>query len=108
MPSKNIYKIDVAETYYHVYARGGSRQKVFLDARDYRYFLGLFERYLSSEPKIKKTGAVYPHYSGEVELLVYCLMQNHFHLLLYQVEQGAMSRFMKSVMTSYSRYFNLK
>jgi putative transposase len=35
-------------------------------------------------------------------------MDNHFHLLLYQVEKGAMSRLMRGIMTSYSTYFNKK
>ena len=35
-------------------------------------------------------------------------MDNHFHLLVYQVQQGMLSAFMKSVMTSYGAYFNRK
>jgi putative transposase len=35
-------------------------------------------------------------------------MNNHFHLLVHQDETGIMSAFMRSLMTSYSRYFNLK
>lgn len=108
MPSRNVDKVDIPESFYHVYARGISRQKIFLEAADYRYFLGLFARYLSEKPVISKTGIVYPHHRGRLELAAYCLMQNHFHMLLYQVEQGAMRHFMQGLMTSYSRYFNLK
>lgn len=38
----------------------------------------------------------------------YCLMLNHFHMLLYQFEKMDMEKFMRSLMTSYSRYLNLK
>ncbi len=108
MPSRNILKINLPQSYYHVYARGTNRQKLFLEANDYKYFLGLFERYLSKKQATDRMGIVYPHLYGKVELLAYCLMQNHFHLLLYQVEASAMEKLMRSIMTSYSRYFNLK
>ncbi len=108
VPSRNIYKVDVPHSFYHVYARGVSQQKIFLETRDYTHFLKLFERYLSIKPKISTMGVTYPRYRDKVELTCYCLMNNHFHLLVYQIEQTAMKKLMQSVMTSYSRYFNLK
>ena len=49
----------------------------------------------------------YPKYDLQVELLCYCLMNNHFHLLVYAGEQPEMlTTFMRSVMTAYSMYFN--
>jgi len=108
MPSPNVYKVDIAETFYHVYARGASKQKIFIESSDYYYFLGLFQRYLSLKPKLSKTGIIYPHYRGSVEILCYCLMSNHFHLVIYQKDQGVMKKLMHSIMTSYSRYFNIK
>ncbi|CAN5675478.1 hypothetical protein BH23PAT2_BH23PAT2_08840 [soil metagenome] len=51
MPSRNVTKERVPESFYHVYARGGSKQKIFLEASDYKYFMSLFERYLSDEQK---------------------------------------------------------
>lgn len=110
MPSRNTirYDVDADDQYYHVYARGASRKDIFLDADDFSYFLSLFARYLDSGKTISKTGVVYPNYSGTIELLAYCQMTNHFHLLVYQKDKGALSSFMRSFMTSYSRYFNLK
>jgi REP element-mobilizing transposase RayT len=108
MPSRNTIRFDAENSYYHVYARGASKQPIFLDQADYTYFLNLFARYLSNEPAKSKEGFVYPHFRGSIELLAYCLMQNHFHLLVFQVEQRALSKLMKSVMSSYSRYFNLR
>jgi putative transposase len=108
MPSRNVLKVNVPDAYYHVYARGINKENLFLESRDYKYFLGLFERYLSRKPAVNRMGVVYPHFYGKIELLTYCLMQNHFHLLIYQVEAGAMEKLMRSIMTSYSRYFNLK
>lgn len=108
MPSRNTIKIDVPESYYHVYARGASKQTIFRETADYTYFEGLLARYLSKKPAMSKEGIAYPHLKGHVELLTYCLMDNHFHLLLYQVEIGMMVKLMRGLMTSYSRYFNLK
>lgn len=108
MPSRNVVKQQVRESYYHVYARGVNKQKIFLEAADYKYFLKLFERYLSTKPSVNKTGEIYPHYKDKVALLAYCLMSNHFHLLLFQKDVPSLEKFMRSVMTSYSRYLNLK
>lgn len=108
MPSRNIIKKYVAESYYHVYARGINKQKIFCDASDYRYYTSLFVRYLSKEQAKSKDGVVYPHFASQIRLLAYCLMTNHFHLLVFQKDPDNLQQFMRSVMTSYSRYFNIK
>ncbi len=108
MPSRNVLKIDVAEHYYHVYARGASRQDIFLEPVDYEVYLKLFRRYLSNEEIRDSAGTPYTKLHESIELLCYCLMPNHFHLLVYQIDEGAMQRLMRGVMTAYSRYFNKK
>jgi len=108
MPSRNIVKSDIPNSYYHIYTRGTNKQRIFLDGSDYVYFCRLLERYLSSSVGLSSTGVAYPNYRGSIELLCYCQMSNHFHLLVHQIEKGAMTMLMRSLMTSYSRYFNLK
>lgn len=108
MPSRNVIKPDVPESFYHVYARGISKQAIFRDVNDYSYFKYLLKRYLSAKKALNKAGVTYPNYAPNIELLSYCLLNNHFHLLIYQRQQRAMSNLMRSLMTSYSRYFNLK
>jgi putative transposase len=108
MPSRNVTKIDIADSFYHVYARGHSHREIFLDTEDYGTFLNLFKRYLSRKPQHNHLGVPYPHLVDQVELLCFCLMPNHFHLLLYQQPAGSMTALMRGVMTSYSRYFNKK
>lgn len=108
MPSRNVSKEQVADSFYHVYARGSNKQKIFLEASDYKYFLSLFERYLSRQQQIGKDGTPYPHFYRKIELLAYCLMSNHFHLLVFQTDVPSLEKIMRSIMTSYSRYFNLK
>jgi len=108
MPSRNILKHYAPQSYYHIYARGSSKQKIFLEQADYKYFIKLFERYLSNKEQRSTTSEIYPNFKDRVEVLSYCLMTNHFHILLYQKSTDDMQKFMRSVMTSYSRYFNLK
>ena len=108
MPSRNVLKIDIPQSYYHAYARGHGRKKIFRDEEDFDAFIKLFERHLSKEPVRDRSGRAYPHLRDDVSLLCYCLMNNHFHLLLYQESVGAMSKLMRGVMTSYSMYFNRK
>jgi len=108
MPSRNVIKIDVEHSYYHIYARGASKQSIFREPTDYLFFVSLLSRYLSKKPVVSKAGVGYPHFYGKLELLAYCLMNNHYHLLIYQVTAGSMSGLMRSLMTSYSHYFNLK
>lgn len=108
MPSRNVLKLDIADTYYHVYARGANKSSVFIEETDKMFFLSLFERYLSKDKVKNRLGEAYPNYRNQVALLAYCLMPNHFHLLIHQNDQGTMAQFMKSLLTSYSRYFNRK
>lgn len=79
-----------------------------MDARDYHYFYQIFKRYLSKKQAISKTGVPYPHFRGSIKLVAYCLMTNHFHLLVHQQDTEDLPKFMQSVMASYSRYFNLR
>ncbi len=106
MPSRNVLKIDIPDTYYHVYFRGGNRSRIFRDAADYEKMLQLFARYLSLEEVKNSAGLSFPNYHYKLELVAFCLMPNHVHLLIYQRQQGAMTEFMRSLLTSYSLQFN--
>lgn len=108
MPSRNISRLDTPDTYYHVYARGINKSDVFYDSADKDYFLYLLSRHLSVKPTKSSLGYPYPHFRGKVELLSFCIMDNHFHLLFYQIEQTSVSKLMQSVMTAYTAYFNRK
>lgn len=108
MPSRNVVKKDIPSTFYHVYARGHGRNAIYRDDEDYRVFFNLLKRHLNIKVENDCNGRPYVNLRGEIELTCYCLMPNHFHLLLYQIDESAMSRLMRSIMTSYSRYFNKK
>jgi REP element-mobilizing transposase RayT len=77
--------------------RGADKQCIFLDDSDYRFFLSLFKDYLSKEKQ-----------KGSVEVLAYCLMPDHFHLLLFQLDNDGISKLMQKIMAGYSLYLHSK
>jgi len=108
MPSPNLEKIYIADSYYHVYNRGVNKRKIFLDDSDYSVFLNLLKRYLGAEPAKDNNGREYVWLHNELELLAFCLMPNHFHLFIYQKKPEAMTRLLRGVGTSFAGYFNKK
>jgi putative transposase len=98
----------ITGAFYHVYSRGVDRRSVFL-----RY--GHFSRFLSTVRLILKTGSATERsiknqsqaLKPGVEILAYCLMPNHYHFLMKQVEDNGISTFMHKLDTSYSKYFNM-
>ncbi len=108
MPSRNRLKAYVADAYYHVYNRGLNKQSIFLDNQDYAVFLNLLKRYLSKTVESDRKGRAYETLNNEIELLAFCLMPNHFHLLVYQRKPDAMTKLLQRLGTSYTMYFNKK
>jgi putative transposase len=108
MPSRNTRRQDAAESFHHIYARGICKANIFHDSNDKDYFLYLLSRHLSITPTVNKQGYIYPHFREQVELLAYCLMDNHFHMLFYQARQGVLSELMQSILSAYTAYSNRK
>ncbi len=121
MASRNSIKSDVKGGYYHVYNRGVEKRTIFEDEMDYKVFLGYVKEYLSPKDDSKKILQITfkdtvfkgvprlpKNYSDRIELLVYCLMPNHFHFLLKQSQKGWMKQFVHSLLLRYSTYFNKK
>ena len=82
MPSRNVVKEFAAEQYYHLYNRGVEKRQIFLDEQDYTVFIGLMKKYLTGITDRKLHWHKFDNLSEHVDLLAYCLMPNHFHLLL--------------------------
>jgi REP element-mobilizing transposase RayT len=109
MPSKNSRKIYVEEHYYHVYNRGVEKRLIFLDEKDYIVFLNLLKRHLSERKEHDKYGRQYKSFYEDLELLAFCLMPNHFHLLFYlKTDVSALPNTMRLVSNAYANYFNQK
>lgn len=98
--------------FYHIYNRGNSKQVIFLDKQDYNRFLFLLYALNTKENIILRLVLkdMYKFDRGErlVSIGAYCLMSNHFHLLLTENVDGGISKFMQKITTAYSMYFNEK
>lgn len=124
MPAKNRIKQYLADGYYHIYNRGVEKRKIFIDEQDYKVFLTYLKNYL--EPidqkaiwaEIEKTHYLLRdklfnklqmnNYTDKIQLFCFCLMPNHFHLLLKQKNERGIEEFMRSLGTRYVMYFNKK
>lgn len=113
MPARNIVKQYIENGIYHVYNRGVEKRIIFLDDRDYKTFLYFLKQYLIEENDPAKNLSNYKgrtfarrSFYDRIELLAYCLMPNHFHLLIKQKNKNDLKEFMQCLATSYSLYFN--
>lgn len=114
MPSKNVVRNFAPDNYYHVLNRGVEKRTLFLDKQDHLIFLYYLRVYLLP---LEKLLLLYPklplrfyskNLSEEVKIIAYCLMPNHFHLLLEQKTQNGISKLMKQITNAYTQYFNQK
>lgn len=121
MPQKNSIKTYVEDSFYHIYNRGVEKRTIFEDIQDYKVFLKYLKEYLSppktkiDKVKVTLQGASFKgiprqpkNYFQEIALHSYCLMPNHFHLLVKQRSENSIEKFMRSLATRYSMYFNKK
>lgn len=108
MPGKNVIKTYVENGYYHIYNRGVEKRIIFQDELDYLTFLGYLKLYLSPPSPISNIFIPLnqPKLHEEVNLLSYCLMPNHYHLLLHQITKNGIEKLLRRIATKYVMYFN--
>lgn len=112
MPAKNALKLYLEHGYYHLYNRGVARDEIFLDEQDYAVFLSYLKEYLSP-PALDRVpqesiNEEYKrkNFSDEINLVAYCLMPNHLHLLVSQLEPRSIEGFTRALLGRYASYFN--
>ena len=98
--------------YYHIYNRGTDKRTIFLDPHNYQRFIALLYACNTTEPvnisdHLKKGRTFSEVFDIErdntlVEIGAYCLMPNHFHLLIREKTEGGISAFMRKLLTGYS------
>lgn len=126
MPSKNSIKQYGDNCYYHIYNRGVEKRVIFQDLQDYVVFLSYLKEYLlpkdeeslsnrlsDPETSYKERDKILKllrlnNFDKEIALLAFCLMPNHFHFLIKQKSPYSIDKFMNSLATRYSMYFNRK
>ncbi len=99
--------------FYHVYNRGVAKMQIFNNFYDYSRFLKVMLYYSIEGPKPKfsiftPTTNILDTSRKIVNIICYCLMPNHFHLLLQQKREGGISEFISKLSNSYTKYFNIK
>ena len=108
--------------FYHVLNRGVEQRVLFLDTQDYARFVhNLYEfndtkqaREYSRRATITPRNVGHPmsHIHIAVKKLVdihgWCVMKNHYHLLLSERVEGGISKFMRKLNIGYAKYFNEK
>ena len=107
--------------YYHVFNRGVNKRPIFKNIREHNRFLLLLRFYnLVDHPvKFSKFAKLSVDQRSEIwkriekgktntDILCYCLMPNHFHLLLKQKSENGILKLLSDLQNSYSRYFNIK
>ncbi len=102
----------VTNEYYHIYNRGNSKQIIFKDDQDKKRFvklLGLLNQTLRSRvDDVSLELAFTKKDTPLVAIGAYALMDNHFHILVKQVEDDGITAFMQKICTAYVMYFNKK
>lgn len=100
------------EQFYHIYNRGVEKRNIFLEETDYfRFIHDLYE--LNDKNAVinlyRNVGVTISHSRDLlVEIVCYCLMPNHFHLILKQAQDGGITKFMQKLGIGYALYFNQK
>jgi len=89
MPRRKI--LFSAGNFYHIYNRGNNRSAIFFERENYLYFLEKLRFYFTSE---------------KVRIHVYCLMPNHFHLLVELLSECSFSNLCKNLFISYTKAMN--
>jgi len=104
--------------FYHIYNRGVDKRVTFNGQRDYERFLFLLFACNDSRPLLNSqffyrglaSIEEFEFTKGKrnklVDIICFCLMPNHFHLLLKQKLANGISIFMQKITTGYSMYFN--
>lgn len=99
---------------YHIYNRGVEKRTIFKDNQDYaRFIKGLVvfnDNKITDNftDKFKKILNEFYQREPIVDILAFCLMPNHYHLLLKQRVDNGITEFMRKLGGGFVNYFNLK
>jgi len=115
------YKKFAPDCFYHVHNRGVDKMAIFVDDQDKKVFLSrlkenLFPELEMNTDKVDRENSTKNHTPyvrkalppNSFSLIAYCIMPNHFHILIKQNGEISVSKLISKICTSYSKYFNLK
>ena len=108
----------VTGEYYHLFNRGVNKQPIFFTKVDYKHTMGIlnyytyknlpsYSKYLVMSNEHRATASSHA-VEKIVEVACVCLMPNHFHLLVRQLQDGGITKFMSNFQNSLTKYVNTK
>lgn len=118
MPGRKIPLVE--NKIYHIVSKSIEKYRIFRNRKDYERMKELLKYYQVKNPPIKysvyleiKNKTKISHESlleneKLVEIIAYCLMPTHIHLILKQIAENGISIYMGRVLNSYAKYFNIK
>ncbi len=98
---------------YHLYNRGTGKMRIFEAPEDYDFFLGRLDEYLHPNRSSRRAPSA-ERYERKLfppntfSVICYCLMPNHYHLVVRQHTEVSISDLMLRLITGYSKFFNKK
>ena len=100
--------------YYHVFNRGVDKRNIFSTKEHQEFFFNRLKllnttdnrKYIANKRSRYKDKVIVADGDQLVSIVAYCLLPNHYHLLLRQEVDGGISQFMQRLGTSYTMYFN--
>ncbi|MEX2515248.1 MAG: transposase [Candidatus Paceibacterota bacterium] len=118
-------EIQAPGEYYHICGRGDKKQTLFRHKRDYlRFIFNIL--YLQSDRRFYNTSRYVDYYEDSrdfridndvvaeiakdrhIELAAFCLMPNHYHLIVKNISEKGVSKYMHRVLIGFANYFNTK
>jgi len=100
--------------FYHIYNRGVEKRLLYMDKLDHERFIKLLF-FCNSLKRVNirdlPKGLAFVEFNrGEtiVDIGAYCLMPNHFHILVREKTENGISTFIQKLLTGYTMYFNAK
>lgn len=106
---------------YHVFNRSVGQQPIFLSAKDFQRAIDTFRFYQYGKPPLRfsfynrlpqqqklEFFLSLTRSTPVVDINCFCLMPNHFHFLLKNLEEKGINQFMSNFQNSYAKYFNTK
>jgi len=97
--------------FYHIYNRGVEKRNIFLDDQYYKKFLDNLMYFNDQKPtpdsRMRKD-CDFRDRDKLVEIYAFVLMPNHFHLIVKQLSDGGIEKFMRKLGIGYAMYFNIR
>jgi putative transposase len=107
---------------YYIYNKSIARFTIFKSPKDYKRMVDILGYYRAKNPPVKFSRFLQNKTQGSqekhlptvqeenkiVKIVAFCIMPTHIHLILQQIEENGISTYIRKVLDSYSKFFNIK